>query len=151
MPAHPFVVFFHGTAGAAKKWARSNWIAVADYLQTLALPVLLPWGNAEEKAEAEAMAAAMPNASVLPALSMQEATLLAYSATLAIGVDTGLTHIAAAYETPTIELYCASPKWKTEGNWSERIINLGDNGEPPTVDVVIQAVQQFRPNISALG
>ncbi len=143
MPAHPFVVFFHGTAGAAKKWARSNWIAIADYLQTLALPVLLPWGNAEEKAEAEAMAAAMPNASVLPALSMQEATLLAYSATLAIGVDTGLTHIAAAYETPTIELYCASPKWKTEGNWSERIINLGDDGAAPTVDEVCRAMTQL--------
>src|SRR5450830_190581 len=91
-----------------------------------------------------AMPLDMPNASVLPALSMQEATILAQSAALAIGVDTGLTHIAAAYETPTIEIYCASPKWKTEGNWSDKIINLGDQGTPPTVDEVIGAIKQLR-------
>jgi heptosyltransferase-1 len=138
-PATPYVVFFHGTAGAAKKWARDNWIAIAAYLRQYDLPILLPWGSPAEKAEAVAMAAAMPNATVLPALSMQEATILAQSAALAIGVDTGLTHIAAAYETPTIEIYCASPKWKTEGNWSPKIINLGDNGVPPGVAEVEQA------------
>lgn len=142
-PATPYVVFFHGTAGAAKKWARDNWIAIAAYLRQYDLPILLPWGSPAEKAEAEAMAAAMPNATVLPALSMQEATILAQSAALAIGVDTGLTHIAAAYETPTIEIYCASPKWKTEGNWSPKIINLGDNGVPPAVAEVEQAIQQL--------
>jgi heptosyltransferase-1 len=74
------------------------------------------------------MAAAIPQASVLPKLSMMEAVLLAQSARLAIGVDTGLTHIAAAYETPTVEIYTASPRWKTEGNWSPRIRNTGDAG-----------------------
>jgi heptosyltransferase-1 len=142
-PATPYVVFFHGTAGAAKKWVRDNWIAIAAYLRQYDLPILLPWGSPAEKAEAMAMAAAMPNATVLPALSMQEATILAQSAALAIGVDTGLTHIAAAYETPTIEIYCASPKWKTEGNWSPKIINLGDNGVPPGVAEVEQAIQQL--------
>ncbi|MFZ6846951.1 lipopolysaccharide heptosyltransferase I [Undibacterium sp. RuRC25W] len=144
LPAHPYAVFFHGTAGATKKWARTHWVAIAAELQQHNLPVLLPWGNAAEKAEAEAMALDMPNASILPALSMQEATILAQSAALAIGVDTGLTHIAAAYETPTIEIYCASPKWKTEGNWSDKIINLGDQGTPPTVDEVIGAIKQLR-------
>ena len=54
-------------------------------------------------------------------------------ATLVIGIDTGLTHLAAAFKRPTIELYCASPRWKTEGNWSSWIINLGEDGQPPTV------------------
>ncbi|MFZ6724070.1 lipopolysaccharide heptosyltransferase I [Undibacterium sp. MH2W] len=143
LPTQPYAVFFHGTAGAAKKWARAHWIQVAAALARDDLPVLLPWGNAAEKAEAEAMALAMPNATVLPALSMQEATLLAQSAALTVGVDTGLTHIAAAYETPTVEIYCASPKWKTEGNWSDKIINLGDAGVPPSAEEVITAVKQL--------
>ena len=143
LPEQPYVVFFHGTAGATKKWARAHWVAVAEELRRYALPILLPWGNNAEKTEAQAMAAQMPNATVLPALSMQEATILAQSAALAIGVDTGLTHIAAAYETPTIEMYCASPKWKTEGNWSDKIINLGDQGMPPTVDEVKQAIKKL--------
>jgi heptosyltransferase-1 len=141
MPQQPYVVFFHATAGAAKKWARAHWTELAQKLQATQMPILLPWGNAEEKAEAEAMAAGMANATVLPRLSMQEAIILAKSAALAIGVDTGLSHIAAAYETPTIEIYCASPKWKTEGNWSDKIINLGDQGNPPDVEDVWQATK----------
>ena len=143
MPNAPYIVFFHGTAGATKKWARENWISIAAQLATKGYPILLPWGNATEKAEALAMAEHIPAAQVLPALSMQEAIILAQRAALAIGVDTGLTHIAAAYETPTIELYCDSPKWKTEGNWSEKIINLGDKGMPPSVDEVMVAVEKL--------
>jgi heptosyltransferase I len=146
LPDKPYAVFFHGTAGAFKKWPRDNWIAAAKQLVIHDLPILLPWGNAEEKNEAEAMAAAMPNATVLPKLSMQEATLLAQSAALAIGVDTGLTHIAAAYETPTIEIYSASPRWKTEGNWSNKIVNLGDQGRAATVAEVTEAIATLLKN-----
>ena len=70
---------------------------------------------------------------------MDEAVTLARNAALAIGVDTGLTHIAAAFVRPTIELYCDSPKWKTEGNWSPRIVNLGELGAPPMVAEVTLA------------
>jgi heptosyltransferase-1 len=54
---------------------------------------------------------------------------------------TALTHIAAAYETPTIEIYCDSPRWKTEGNWSDQIINVGDQGRPGTVAEVRNAIR----------
>ena len=54
-------------------------------------------------------------------------------AEMTIGVDTGLTHLSAVMNKPTIEIYCDSPRWKTEGNWSPRIINLGDAGAPPDV------------------
>lgn len=146
MPTKPYAVFFHGTAGASKKWARSNWINIAQTLKQTGMPILLPWGNPAEKTEAEQMAAQMPNATVLPQLSMQEATVLAQRAALAIGVDTGLTHIAAAYETPTIEIYCDSPRWKTEGNWSPKIINLGDQGKPASVGEVERAIKRLLPD-----
>jgi heptosyltransferase-1 len=82
----------------------------------------------------------MKNARVLPKLSMMEAVTLAQRAALAIGVDTGLTHVAAAYNRPTIELYCDSPRWKTQGDWSPNIINLGDEGAPPDVAEVQTAI-----------
>lgn len=140
LPASAFATFFHGTAGASKKWPRANWIQIARALAEKNMPILLPWGSTEEKMEAEQMAEQMPNGKVLPKLSMQDAIILAQRATLAIGVDTGLTHIAAAYETPTIEIYCDSPRWKTEGNWSSKIINLGDKGQPASVEEVLDAV-----------
>lgn len=143
LPATPYAVFFHGSAGAAKKWPLAHWIEIGHTLAERGLTLLLPWGNAAEQAEANALAAALPNARVLPALPLPEAVVLAQRAALAIGVDTGLTHIAAAFTTPTIEIYCASPRWKTEGNWSDKIINLGDNGQPATVGEVEQAIRRL--------
>jgi heptosyltransferase-1 len=137
MPAAPYAVFFHGTARAAKKWPAANWIATGQALAPM--PVLLAWGSEGEKREAELIAAGLANAVVLPKLSMDDAVTLARNAALAIGVDTGLTHIAAAFVRPTIELYCDSPRWKTEGNWSPRIINLGQLGAPPSVAEVTGA------------
>jgi len=139
MPPGDYAVFFHGTARDAKKWAPANWIALGQALAPL--PVLLPWGSPREKQEAEALASALPHARVLPKLSMMDAVELARHAALAVGVDTGLTHIAAAFVRPTVEIYCDSPRWKTEGNWSPRIVNLGDTGAPPAVEQVVAAAR----------
>ncbi|WP_151445460.1 lipopolysaccharide heptosyltransferase I [Lacisediminimonas profundi] len=139
MPAGDYAVFFHGTARAAKKWPIASWIALARQLAGRGLPVLLPWGSADEQQAAQAIAAGSANCTVLPRLPMMEAVALAREAALAVGVDTGLTHVAAAFERPTVEIYCDSPRWKTEGNWSANIINLGDEGEMPGVDAVAQA------------
>jgi heptosyltransferase-1 len=141
MPAGDYAVFFHGTARDAKKWPAPHWIALGQALAPLT--ILLPWGSPREKEEAERLAAGLPNARVLPKLSMMDAVELARHAALAVGVDTGLTHIAAAFVRPTVEIYADSPRWKTEGNWSPRIINLGDTGAPPTVDDVTAAARRL--------
>lgn len=140
MPEGRYATFFHGTAGPAKKWPQASWIALA---RALDLPVLLPWGSESERQAAQEIADAAPNCRVLPRLPMMEAVALAQHASLAVGVDTGLVHIAAAFERPTVEIYCASPRWKTEGNWSPNIINLGDLGQMPGVDQVLAAVRQL--------
>jgi len=149
MPAGDYAVFFHGTARAAKKWAPANWITLGQALAPL--QILLPWGSPQEKAEADALAAALPNARVLPKLSMMDAVELARHAALAVGVDTGLTHIAAAFVRPTVEIYCDSPRWKTEGNWSPRIVNLGDTGAPPPAGEVVDAARALLRGLNDEG
>ena len=139
LPQSPYAVFFHGTARVAKQWSREHWAALGAHLAQRGLPVLLPWGSAAEQADAHWLAERCANAQVLPALPMMEAVVLAHRAALVVGLDSGLTHIAAAYQRPTIELYCDSPRWKTEGNWSDAIINLGDAGAPPTLASVCVA------------
>ena len=76
----------------------------------------------------------MPNA-----FSIQKAFSMIAGAALTVGVDTGLTHLAAVLGKSTVEIYCDSPRWKTEGYWSKQIINLGDIQAPPTVDEVLGA------------
>lgn len=133
IPAQPYAVFFHGTARAAKQWAPAHWVQLAKSLSTRGMPVLLPWGSEDERQAAQQLAAQIPNAQVLPKLPLMEAVTLAQRAALVVGVDTGLTHIAAAFNRPTIELYCDSPRWKTQGDWCDNIINLGDLGQPPSI------------------
>ncbi len=133
LPTQPYTVFFHGTARTAKQWPHAHWIQLGNTLAGHGIPVLLPWGNEAERLAAEQLAAQMKNARVLPRLSIAEAVALASHAALVVGVDTGLTHIAAAFNRPTVELYCDSPRWKTQGDWSPNIINLGDTGAPPGV------------------
>lgn len=140
LPDYPYAVFLHGTSRAAKQWDSANWVAVAHALQQRKLPVLLPWGNTNEREAAAQMAASMPLATVLPSLSLINAVTLVCHADLVVGLDTGLTHIAAAYCRPTVELYCDSPRWKTEGNWSPYIENVGDTGAAPDVAQVLQAI-----------
>ena len=143
LPEKEYAVFFHGTAGAEKKWPAHDWITLGKYLSKRNLPILLGWGNRSEQIEAQQLAQHIPGATVLPKLSMLDAITLAQRAALVVGVDTGLTHIAAAYGRPTIEIYVASPRWKTEGNWSDKITNLGDRGTPPAVADVIAAADQL--------
>ena len=140
LPTTPYAVFFHGTARAAKQWAPAHWITLARHLHGRGLLVLLPWGSRDEKIAAETMLRDMPNGVLLPRLPLMEAILLAQRAALVVGLDTGLTHVAAAFLRPTIELYTDSPRWKTEGNWSPNIVNLGDLGSPPDAASVVAAV-----------
>lgn len=143
LPTQPYVVFFHNTARAAKRWNEANWIKLAQHLEPQGMPIFLPWGNEEEKKAAHRLASQMKQARVLPRLPMMEAVLLAQRAAFVVGVDTGLTHIAAAFNRPTVEIYADSPRWKTEGNWSDNIINLGDTGQAPGVEEVWQALQSL--------
>jgi heptosyltransferase-1 len=44
---------------------------------------------------------------------------------------------------PTIEIYCDSPRWKTEGYWSNQIRNVGDIQDPPSGAVVLAAATEL--------
>jgi heptosyltransferase-1 len=85
------------------------------------------------------LAAKIPEAIVPNAFSIEEAFLVIHNASLVVGVDTGLTHLSAVLNQPTVEIYCDSPRWKTEGYWSDKIRNVGDIQAPPTVDKVLGA------------
>jgi len=134
-----YVMCFHATARLAKSWSNDSWIAIAKELSLRGLVMVFPWGNPKEKLISEQLAKEVPNAIVPEAFSIQDAFVINAQAKLVIGVDTGLTHLAAVLCVPTIELYIDSPKWKTEGYWSQQVINLGDKQQAPTLEEVLAA------------
>lgn len=139
----PYVLCFHSTAGQSKRWAFESWVAVGKGLSNRGLQVVLPWGNHGERNISNQLAQRIPGAVVPGSFGISDAFYLVIQAKLCIGVDTGLTHLAAVLNCPTIELYCDSPKWKTEGYWSSKIINLGDKCASPTVNQVFRAISNF--------
>jgi len=143
LPAR-YAVCFHATAGAKKKWPVASWHALGQRLHAEGLTVLLPWGNEAERRAAEEIAAGVPRAQVLPRFSVMQGFGLINRAEVVVGVDTGLVHIAAALCRPTVEIYTATWRWKTEGYWSDSIANVGDDGIVPSVDEVYQASCRVR-------
>ncbi|MCM0029194.1 MAG: lipopolysaccharide heptosyltransferase I, partial [Polynucleobacter sp.] len=122
----PYVVCFHSTARAAKRWPNEYWVELGKVLSSQGYQVILPWGNESEMKVSALIASQIPGAIVPRAFSIEEAYSLVAHAALTIGVDTGLTHLSAVLGKPTLEIYCDSPRWKTEGYWSGVIANVGD-------------------------
>ncbi|MEI8118564.1 MAG: lipopolysaccharide heptosyltransferase I [Methylophilaceae bacterium] len=139
----PYVLFFHATARAAKQWDEAHWVEVGRFIAAKGQRVILPWGNAKEKQVSQRLCSKIPGSVVPEAFSLEQAFSIVAGAEMTIGVDTGLTHLSAIMYKPTIEIYCDSPRWKTEGFWSTKIKNLGDTASPPTVKQVLEAVQQI--------
>jgi heptosyltransferase-1 len=135
----PYVLCFHSTAREAKRWSNEYWIALGKELSARGFQLVFPWGSASEKSISELLASHIPNAFVPPTFSIEEAFSVISEATLTVGVDTGLTHLAAVLDRLTVEIYCDSPCWKTEGYWSKRIANVGDIHNPPSVQEVLEA------------
>jgi heptosyltransferase-1 len=135
----PYVLCFHSTAREAKRWPNQNWITLGQALASRGHQVVLPWGNPSERVISEELAREIPGAFVPPAFSIEDAFSVIAHATLTIGVDTGLTHLAAVLGRPTVEIYCDSPRWKTEGYWAKNIFNVGDIGASPSALEVVNA------------
>ncbi|CAM3727158.1 lipopolysaccharide heptosyltransferase I [Polynucleobacter antarcticus] len=133
----PYVLCFHSTARVAKRWPNDHWIALGKELSNHGYQLVFPWGNEAEKKESTLIASQIPGAIVPRAFSIEEAYQLVAHAALTIGVDTGLTHLSAVLGKPTVEIYCDSPKWKTEGYWSGMIANVGDYKKVPNLEEVM--------------
>jgi heptosyltransferase-1 len=138
LPA-PYILCFHATARAAKCWPNANWIGAGQALSKQGYQLIFPWGSPAEMKTSAHLASQIPGAIVPRAFSIEEAYRLIAHAALTIGVDTGLTHLSAVLGKPTIEIYCDSPRWKTEGYWSEHIQNLGDYRQAPSTKAVLDS------------
>lgn len=101
----PNVVFLHGTSRPDKHWPESYWRELCERVTAAGFRVNLPWGCERERARAERIAEISPQAQVLPKLNLQGvASVLAHTDAV-VTVDTGLGHLAAALNVPTVALY----------------------------------------------
>jgi len=139
-PGRPYVVFVHATSRADKRWPEARWRELIPSFARDGCAVLLPWGNADERARSVALAQGEPAASVLPQQSLPALAGLLARAELVVGVDTGLVHLAAALGTPTVALFTATdPALAGVERASANARDLGQAGRMPSVAEVCAA------------
>jgi len=134
----PYAVFLTMTSRADKLWPDERWIELG---RALAMRVVLPWGSEAERARATRIARALPQADVPPRLTIEELARLFAGARMVLGVDTGLTHLAAALGTRTVGIYCGSDPALTGLYGSPKATNLGAPSRPPSAGEVLRALQ----------
>ncbi|MFG3453701.1 lipopolysaccharide heptosyltransferase I [Stutzerimonas stutzeri] len=101
----PYLLFLHGTTWPSKHWPESYWRELAERMSEFGWSIRLPWGNADEKARAERIAENLSSVSVLPKLNLGGIAKVVAGARACVAVDTGLGHLAAALDVPSISLY----------------------------------------------
>jgi heptosyltransferase I len=135
-----YVVMLHAASRAAKRWPDERWIALGRLLADLDYVAVFPAGSAAERAAAQRLAAAIPRAIVAPPMSLVEAAALLAHASGAVGVDTGLTHLAVALDVPTVGIYCATDPALTGLHGGAHAVNIGGPGQAPAVEAVAAAI-----------
>lgn len=109
LPAdRPHVVFIHSTSWAAKNWPEDYWRRLTEQVSAAGYSIVLPWGSEAERERSLRIAGNNPLAVVLPKLSISEKASIIKGAAATVGLDTGLSHIAAALGVPSVTLYGAT-------------------------------------------
>jgi heptosyltransferase-1 len=140
----PYCVLLHATSRADKLWPEPAWERLGAELARQGYALVLPWGDAAERARSERIARSLPGAIVPPALGILGMAGLLAGARAVIGVDTGLTHLAAALGRPVVALYCGTHPGLTGvyAGQGAPVRNLGGADALPDANEVLSALHQ---------
>lgn len=134
----PAVIFLTATSRTRKLWPETDWIALGKALSAKGYTVILPSGTtADEQARTQRIALGIPQARTVGPLPIPALADLFQEARAVVGVDTGLTHLAAALGRTTLALYVATDPGLTGVLGSGRFCNLGNTGNSPDVATVL--------------
>lgn len=103
--ANGYLVFLHGTTWPTKHWPEPYWEGLLKIATEAGYAVKLPWGNNTEYERAERLSLVDPKIEVLPKLNLKGVAEVLAGAKAVVAVDTGLGHLAAAINVPTLSLY----------------------------------------------
>ena len=139
-----YIVALHSTSRNSKLWPTQHWVDLGQQLQQQNLSLVLPWASDTEHLRAQAIAKQVPGSIVLPQLNIRELSGVIANATAAIGVDTGLSHLATALNRPVVAIYTDTMPVLTGvmAGAHTKAINLGGIAQTPSVHDVLQALKK---------
>jgi len=144
----PTLLCIHGTSRDDKLWPEADWIALGRRAIADGWRIALPHAGAAELARAQRLQAALGAAAVVwPALDLGAVIDRMQGVQAAIGVDSGLSHIAVALDLPHVQIYNFPTAWRTGPQAAHgHAHQVSVEGRPtPSFDAVWQAWQTVRP------
>ena len=138
--ATPYAILQHGTSRVAKEWREVDWIGLGQWLVKRGLEVVLPWGTQAERARSERLANAIKGSRIMPRQPLDMTAQTFAGASLVVGVDTGLLHLAAACRVPLLAIFIATDPGLTGPVGSGPITVLDATAQYPSFMRAIEAV-----------
>lgn len=137
----PYAVLISATARDEKLWDEAHWAALAQHLIGRGWRCVFAWGSPRERERAARIAQAAGRGAVLAPEAYGLVVWAGFlaGARVAVGVDTGLSFLAAAVGTPVVAIYTATSPGHVGIEASTPHRNLGDVGRAPAPDEVIGA------------
>ena len=131
----PYVVLVQNASWPTKQWPITCWKDLVLHLDGYGVNVLLPSGNKEELLRAKDIASVSEKATALEILPLNEVAYIIDNADYCICSDTGLAHLSAVVNTPSLTLYGPTDinLIGTKGNNQRHIV--GDNGDINNISV----------------
>src|SRR5690606_13463686 len=140
----PYAVIMPSASRDDKLWPAQDWRAVMNHLRQQGLALRLLAGNPDETRRAQELIAGIPDAQVLPRMSLTDIARELAGARIMVGLDSGLTPLSAGLGRPTIGIYKASTPVRTplQGSAGTYTASLGERGHAPSATTVLSAVEQ---------
>lgn len=124
-----------------KLWPEADWIALGQRLQQAGLVPVVVWGSAEEQQRAQRIAAGCGGL-VPPFLSVADTAAVLGAARQIVGLDTGFSHLGAAFGAPTIGIYCDHEPGLAGITGPGRVASLGGKGQVPALEAVMAQLER---------
>jgi len=140
--SRPFAVLLSNASRASKRWPDDRWRALAGELQASGLRSLLFAGSAAEEQETRRRAGGIADAWVAPRCGIDTVAAVLARARIVVGLDTGLSHLAAALGAPTIGIFCDYDPRLVGITGPSPCASLGGVDASPTVEAVLAAVDE---------
>jgi heptosyltransferase I len=135
----PFAALIPCASRAEKLWPEAHWIQLGLRLVASGLMPVVVWGSEDERLRAERIAAGCAG-TVPPFLSVADMAAVLGRARQIVGLDTGFSHLAAAFGQPTIGIYCDHEPGLAGITGPGPVVSLGGKAKVPSVGEVMSAL-----------
>lgn len=129
--ARAYSVLIPNASRKEKLWPERHWVAVGKRMREMGWTPLVLWGRPEEQTLAERIAADCEG-DVPPFLKVGEMASVLAGARHVVGLDTGFTHLAAAFGRPTLGIYCDHEPGLAGITGPGPVASIGGRGQVPS-------------------